>query len=195
MKKIISFFLLICVVLSLYSYVFLGAQSFSFEEAFTSTLTFLTNIGSIFEPLRNITEYARYAVEFIQTLFDFGVTTVQKVINVITDLPGTIGGFITEAVSDLGDFFTTLGNRISDFFTTLGDRISGFFTNIFDSIIDFFGGGSGYEEPVGPCQYCGNPQPCGCFDLCGVCGKINALCECIGGVPGGDDSGGSNVIK
>lgn len=179
MKKIFCLILLICVVLSLYSFIFLGSSSVNFQEAYISTLSFITDIGSIFEPLKNIPEYARYAVSFIQTMFDFGVTTVQNVINVIADLPGTISGFITEAVSDLGEFFINLGNRISDFFTTLGDRISGFFTNIFDNIRDFFGGGSGYDEPIGPCQYCGDPiDSCDCSDLCDECGKINALCNC-----------------
>ena len=139
MKKILTLLLLICFVLSLYTYVFLGIQSFSFEEAYTSTLTFLTNIGSIFEPLKNITDYARYAVDFIKTLFDFGVTTLEKIINVVSDLPGTIKGFITDAVTNIGDFFTTLADKISEFFTTLYSKVSGYFTDLGNRISGFFG--------------------------------------------------------
>ena len=120
MKKIVCLILLICVVLSLYSNVFLESRSVNFQEAYTSTLSFITNIGSVFEPLKDIHELT------------------LKCLYVSLNLPDIMGLLFTNLGDRISGFFTSLGDRISGFFTSLGDRISGLFTNLIVRMSEFF---------------------------------------------------------
>lgn len=141
MKKIVCLILLICVVLSLYSIVFLDSRSVNFQEAYTSTLSFITNIGSVFEPLKDIHELT------------------LKCLYVSLNLPDI-----------MGILFTNLGDRISGFIKNIIGEISNSYTNIVKSLANSFKNmwsnilkGFGLSEDddyieLGPCDICGGLQ-------------------------------------
>lgn len=165
MKKIVSLLLLICVLLSLFSFVFLQGQTLSFKDTYTETLSFVTDIGNIFEPLKNIPEYARYAVGVLQTFINFGVSTLTEIVESIKNLPTNISDIkekindviskypaLQSAIETMKGGFDIFANKLETLLNSIREGIKEAFDYIWDKIADFLG-------------------------ICSECGKLEVNCE------------------
>ena len=178
MKKIICLLLLICVVLSIFSFVFLNDEKLSFEDTYSDTLEYVKDIGAVFEPLKNVASHARVAVGFIHTIIGYGVETLNLFINTAISLPTIIRdnvGSVINSSETLRNIVDTLGSvvdKVVEVRDKIKDSVKDAFEYIWDTIADFLG-------------------------ICSECGKLLSKCEGHyegagpGGSPGSSGGGGT----
>lgn len=128
MKAVLIFILLICLVLSLYGFVFNKGEALNFEELYKSCLSYITDIGEAFNTFRD-------------GLVD--MITGKLTVNDIMKIAGDISSDIIKGVSD----------SLSALATNLINGIGQFFTNLWTNIANFFGVcGHGGGECPDPCS-------------------------------------------
>lgn len=106
MQKVVIFILLICVVLSLYSYCFSLGTGMTFEETYMKASGFVTTIGGAFSSVRD---------------------TVTSGIQTILALPDKISGFFNDFFGKIGDSLSNVVECIRQFFVGTLNRIAKFF--------------------------------------------------------------------
>lgn len=102
MDKIFIFIILMCVVLSLFAWVFLPGQEASFENSYKQIASTITAVGDIFNGMR-------------QGL----ITSVQTIMS----LPETIGNFFSHFGDTMKELFQSLIDTIGGFFGNLWGNI------------------------------------------------------------------------
>ena len=89
MKNILIFILLLCLVLSLYGFLFLDGDAISFEELYKGCMNYITDIGNTFDGFRkNI------------------ITMIGNLSNPI----GAIGDFFNDLWTNIANFFGQCGH-------------------------------------------------------------------------------------
>ena len=103
--KIISFILLLCLALSLYSFIFNNGEILSFEETYKGAMSFVTDTGNIFSKLR----------EGIIATVEFTLGLPEKIGNFFTNFGDIMSEKFTETVNGIGQFFTNLWDNLTEF--------------------------------------------------------------------------------
>lgn len=80
MKKIFALLLFICVILSLYSFIFLDGQNLSFEEVYISALTYVTDISTLFDSLTDVPNFIKNSVSSLTTKVTDFYTNIVKIL-------------------------------------------------------------------------------------------------------------------
>ncbi len=93
MKNILLFILLLCLILSLYGFLFLDGEAISFEELYKGFMSYITDIGKTFDGFR----------EGILTMIDN-----------LSDPIGAIGDFFTDLWTNIANFFGACGHGGSE---------------------------------------------------------------------------------
>lgn len=99
MKTVFIFILLICLVLSLYGFVFNKGEALNFEQLYKGFLTYVTDIGNAFDGYRD------GLIDLIEGNIDVGKF---------------IGELSADIVNGIGQFFIDLWTNIANFFGVCG---------------------------------------------------------------------------
>lgn len=121
MKTVLIFILLICLVLSLYGFIFNKGEALNFEQLYKGCLTYVTDIGNAFNTFRDaLVDLIEGNVDIGKAIADFSVKFINKFTEFTTNMLNGISDFAIDVVDGIGQFFVDLWTNIANFFGVCG---------------------------------------------------------------------------